>query len=143
MIRIGLDFDGVICDVETWAEENGIPPDDITESLLADAEVESIPPIDGAFDVLDSGKVVAIITHRKDLDPVREWLYFWYGDRYPKVVFPQHSKGFECFKRDIEVFVDDDPSVIKEVDRWDVVGLLYDTRKDGNLYNFLVRKGVL
>jgi hypothetical protein len=138
---LGLDFDGVICDIESWAKEAGIHIEDLTEGDLADVDPGLLLPIDGALDVLDSGLVKAIITHRRWTKPVVNWIYYWMGEYIP-VAFPRHNKGYECFKRGIRIFVDDDPKVIEQLKEWGVRGILYDQNRHGNLYEFLFDQGV-
>jgi hypothetical protein len=138
---LGLDFDGVICNIEDWAERVGIHSEDLTEGDLADVSPKLLLPIDGALDVLDSGLVKAVITHRKWIDPVADWIFYWLGRHIP-VTFPKHNKGYECFRRGIRIFVDDDPKVMEQLREWRIQGILYNRRRHGNLYKFLLNQGV-
>jgi len=145
MTRIGLDFDGVICDIDNWIEINNFDPNDITSEVLENLHPKELRPIDGAFEVIETGLVKSIITNRPRVDPVKKWFSYWYGPVPVPVRTARYSldKGLECYRLRINYFVDNEEEIIREVREWSVKGILFNYKKHGNLFNFLKRKGVL
>jgi hypothetical protein len=139
---VGLDLDGVVVDLSLlksrmkgWVREE--------DTILVSPE--DLPPVPGVDEVFSRGLVKAIITRRLLRSPVEQWFKYWY--LYVPVsvycVGPNGDKAKKCKELGIEVFVDDDYFVVEHLKGYGIKALWFSVERDGNLYEFLKKKGVV
>jgi hypothetical protein len=143
MAVLGLDFDGVVADLRYLKEELG--KEYLSEEELMSALEEELPPVAGVDKVFQLGVVKAIVTKRKYGRPIERWFEFWFGE----VVVPVYclgslvSKVSKCKKLGIRVFVDDDYLTVVDLIANGIKGLWFTVERDRDLYEFLVREGII
>ena len=140
---LGLDLDGVVIDLSLLKRR--IKGRHIREEDTILAPLEELPPVPGVYEVFDLGWVKAIITRRLLRSPVEQWFRHWFGKVLVPVycIGPNGDKAEKCKELGIEVFVDDDYFVVEHLKGYGIRGLWFTVEKDGNLYEFLKREGVL
>lgn len=130
-MRIGLDFDKVIVDIgkEYDSSDNG-------------AQLVS----EGAIELLQSNDVATIITKRKDLITVIDWLVEnalkWDGELQSSISWGE-SKGLCCLPRDADVFLDDGQYHVDDIQEQGIEAFLFTKEENGCPKKFLQEKGYL
>lgn len=106
-MKIGLDFDGVIVDV-----------DGVTDYWKKEVILELEPVSEKVVRVLNENRIDLVLTGRGDLLPVLEWMMKYVpgykGEVASAEVFGE-SKGVYLLFRGVDVFVDDDDRWIEEI----------------------------
>jgi hypothetical protein len=140
---LGLDLDGVVIDVSQLKRRLGKVR--LMEGDLVSVSVEELPPVRGVDRVFELGIVKAILTRRRWCKPIREWFWYWFGGAVVPVycLGQVPSKARKCWELGIRVFVDDDYCTVVDLEENGIRALWFDVEKDGDLYEFLVREGVI
>lgn len=112
---IGSDFDGVIADTFALTEK-GVSLEAI---LSGDVDVRLIPPMSkGMVELLNNNNIAVIITARDLLHPVSHWLDH-HAPEYKGAIHSSNewnnSKALGCQAHSIDLFIDDDPVWIDEI----------------------------
>jgi len=139
---LGLDFDGVVVDLTELEARLGRY---VKEEDTILASMEELKPVPGVDRVFALGIVEAVITRRSLEEPIRRWFRYWFGEVVVTVycIGPYGDKARKCRELGIEVFVDDDYFIVEYLKGYGIRALWFTVGKDGGLYQFLRREGVI
>jgi hypothetical protein len=140
---VGLDLDGVVVDLSLLKRR--IKGRHIREEDTILASPEELPPVSGVDEVFNWGWVKAIVTRRLLRTPIEQWFRYWFGKVIVPVfcIGPNGDKAKKCKELGIEVFVDDDYFIVEHLKGCGIKALWFSVEKDGSLYEFLKKKGVV
>lgn len=122
---IGSDFDGVIADTFSLLNEEVT----LNDIISGDIDVRLIQPLSqNMVSLLNNNKIQVIITARDVLTPVYKWLTHYAPDYRGTIQSSKvwnDSKAIPCLVHGVDIFIDDDPGWVDEINSAGMQALLF------------------